>query len=152
MKKEEFIRRSGEEAWSKRLAQRRVYHKAHKKEENTRDKKYYEDHLEEARANSQEQCRKGGRCYDKHLEYMQTGIPGERHKIREKHGAQWRQYKNIIAPGSQLHHNWVPGTAEYTGLALVEADEHMHGIIDLIEILEGKITLLTEEEVRGRRT
>jgi len=32
-------------------------------------------------------------------------------------------------------------------LALVEKDQHMRGIIDVIEVLEGKITLLTEEAI-----
>jgi hypothetical protein len=65
-----------------------------------------------------------------------------------RHGYYWRPYKNIIAPGSQLHHNWIPGTADYTGLALVEADQHMRGFIEVIQILEGKITLFTEKEIR----
>ena len=37
---------------------------------------------------------------------------------------------------------------EYRSTALVEADQHMHGIVDVIEILEGKIRFLTEEEIR----
>ena len=66
------------------------------------------------------------------------------------HGNLWRKYKNIIAPESQIHHEWIPGTANYRGVALVEADQHMHGIVDVIEILEGKITLLTEDKVKEK--
>ena len=33
---------------------------------------------------------------------------------------------------------------------MVEADAHQYGIIDVIEILDGKITLLTEEEVKAK--
>jgi hypothetical protein len=41
------------------------------------------------------------------------------------------------------------GTAEHRGVALVEADQHMRGFVDVIEILEGEIRLPTEAEVRG---
>ena len=37
--------------------------------------------------------------------------------------------------------------AEYRGLALVDAKPHRYGIIDVILILDGKITLLTKEDV-----
>jgi hypothetical protein len=82
------------------------------------------------------------------LEYNRTGIPGEKTRIRYKHGREWKPYKDIIAPDSQIHHEWVPETAEYRGVALVEKDAHMHGFVDVIEILDGEITLLTEEEVK----
>ena len=42
----------------------------------------------------------------------------------------------------------VPKTARYMGVALVERNLHRHGIIRVIEILEGQITLLTEEETK----
>ena len=61
---------------------------------------------------------------------------------------QWRQYKRIIAPGSQLHHQWIPKTSDYTGLALVEVNPHKYGIINVIEILDGEITLFTEKEIQ----
>ena len=95
-------------------------------------------------AYSQEQCRKGGKFYEKKLEYQHTGLQGERYGIRKKHGRQYRPFKQIIAPNSVLHHEWIPGTARYRGVALVEKDQHMHGFIDVIQILEGKITLLME--------
>ena len=37
----------------------------------------------------------------------------------------------------------------YRGLALVEADQHTHGFIDVIKILDGEITIFTEAELRG---
>ena len=92
--------------------------------------------------------RKGGKYYKKKLIYDGTGLRYERNKIRAGHRRLWAVYKHIIAPGSQLHHEWLSGTADYNGVALVEADQHMHGIIDVIQILEGKITLLTEKEIR----
>jgi hypothetical protein len=66
-----------------------------------------------------------------------------------KHAHQYKPYKDSIAPDSQIHHEWVPETAEYRGVALVEAEQHMHGFVDVIEILAGKITLLTEEEIKN---
>lgn len=159
----DYIAKHGEDAYEERLAQMRAYYKAHKEEkkarsrryhkehteqEKARNKRYYEEHPKEVRAKSQKQGRKGGRHYDRKLAYDQTGIPGERHKIRIEHGNKWRPYKKIIAPDSQLHHNWIPGTAEYTGLALVDANKHMHGIIDVIQILNGEITVFTEKELR----
>lgn len=39
------------------------------------------------------------------------------------------------------------GTAKYTDVALVESNPHQYGYIDVIQILEGKITLLTEKEI-----
>jgi hypothetical protein len=163
MNKKERIKRYGEEAYEKILEQRRIYHKEHKEEENARNKKYNEEHPEQViarvkkwqeehpevvKANDQEATRKGGKRYDQKLEYKRTGIPGEKNVIRSKHARDYKPYKDIVAPDSQLHHEWVPDTSEYRGVALVEADQHMHGFVDVIEILDGKITLLTEEEVR----
>jgi hypothetical protein len=133
MKKEEYIARYGEAAWEKMLEQRRAWYNAHR---------------EEVIANHQEEHRKGGIYYEKHLEYQQTGLPGERNRIRRKHQKQYHPLKMIIAPDSQLHHQWKPESAEYTGVALVEATPHQYGIIDVIQILDGEITLLAEEEVR----
>lgn len=56
----------------------------------------------------------------------------------------------IIAPDSQLHHEWVPETCEYRGVALVEAEQHMHGFVDVI--VDGEITRLTEEQIRNGGT
>jgi hypothetical protein len=163
MNKEETIAKYGEAAWQEKLERDRAYYKAHKeqkkayqkkyKEEHPEeviaaDKKYREEHPEEVIANHQEQNRKGGKYYDKKLKDNQTGLQGDRNKIRLKHRNQYRPFKNIIAPESQIHHEWVPTTAEYRGLALVAKDAHQYGIVDVIQILEGKITLLTEEEVK----
>jgi hypothetical protein len=163
MNKEELIKRYGEEAWLKKLAQKRAYNKAHKEEKKASNKryrnnhreevkeynkKYQEAHPEEVKANNHEGSRKGGKYYAKHLTDGQTGLRGDRNAIRKKHADKYRPFKNIIAPESQLHHEWVPKTAEYRGVALVEADQHMHGFVDVIQILDGEITLLTEEEVK----
>ena len=151
MKKAEIIKRYGEAAYEKKLEQRRARYKAHREEERARDKRYREDHPEQMKAKSQEINRKGGKHYDKHLRDNRTGLRGERHRIRKKHARDYKPYKMIIAPESQIHHEWIEKTAEYTGVALVEKEPHMHGIIDVIEILDGKITLLTEEEVKKNK-
>lgn len=155
MKKEEYIKRYGEAAYEKMSEQNRertkTYREKHREELNAAQKKYNEEHPEEVIATSQEQCRKGGKYYDNHLEYNQTGIQGERHTIRVTHARQWKPYKDIITPDSQIHHEWIPKTAEYRGVALVEAKPHQYGIIDVILILDGEITLLTEGEVKGEK-
>jgi hypothetical protein len=178
MKKEEIIRQYGEAAYERKLERDRArykahpeeakardkkyreehpemvkvrkkkYREAHKEENNARDKKYREEHPEKVKASNNEQNRKGSRRYDKKLEYNKKGIPGDKHKIRTKHANQYKPYKDIIAPDSQLHHEWIPKTSDYRGVALVEKEAHMHGFVDVIEILDGKITLLTEEEIR----
>ena len=102
------------------------------------------------KANEHETNRIGGKYYQWKLKYLTTGVPGERHRIRRKHAHHYKPYKKIIAPESQIHHEWIPETAEYRGVALVEAKAHQYGIIDVIEILDGKITLLTEEEICKR--
>jgi hypothetical protein len=133
MKKEEYIERYGEAAYERRLEQSNEWNRANP------DKVEERDH---------QQSRKGGRRYEKKLKDQTTGIPGERHRIRVRHASKWRQYKMIIAPDSQIHHQWIPETANYEGVALVEADLHMRGIINVIKILKGKITLLTEKEIK----
>lgn len=163
MKKAETIERYGEEAYEKLLEQRREWYKANKEEEKVAGKKYREQHPEKVAAwkrkyneenpekviaHNQERTRKGGNHYDKHLKDSQTGLQGDRNRIRKKHAKQYKPYKDIIALESQLHHEWVPKTDEYRGVALVEAEQHMHGFVDVIEILDGKITLLTEEEIK----
>ena len=148
--KDNFISAHGKDAYEKILAQNRAYYKTHKEQVTANHKKYYKEHLEEVTAVKREQCRKGGRHYAKALACSQIGIPGEKRRIRVKHTQQYKPYKDIIASDSQLHHNWCNnGTADYTGLALVEKDQHRHGIIDVIKILEGEISVFTEEELRN---
>jgi hypothetical protein len=169
MKKAECIKRYGEEEGERRLEQGQEYNKEHREEAKAAAKKYREEHKgkeeyrekekaynrkyqeenpEKVIANHQEESRKGGNRYDKHLKDNRTGLQGVKNRIRSDHRTQYKPYKDIIAPDSQIHHEWIPKTAEYTGLALVEAEQHMHGIVDVIEILDGEITLLTEEQIR----
>ena len=136
--KGDYIEKYGQDAYDRHLAQSRESAKA-----------YREQNIDKVIENHRQATRKGGKYYEKRLIYKQTGISGDKARIRMNHSRKWRPYKAIIARDSQIHHNWLnDGTAAYDGVALVEKDQHQHGIIDVIQILEGKITLLTEEEVR----
>jgi hypothetical protein len=156
MNKEEFIRRRGKSAYMRMLELNRENRKG-KPEEGSpeRSRTWREEHpakvIENNRKNSKEICRKGGKYYEKYQKYKTTGISGKKNRVRSAHGKQYLKYKNIIAPGSQIHHEWIPGTAKYTGVALVEADQHMYGFIKVIEVLDGKITRFTEKEILNRR-
>ena len=134
MRKEEYIKKYGEAAWEKKRQQAREWSVAHP---------------EEAKAHHQEANRKGGKYYDQCRTKKMQGIPHEKELVRGKHREKWRPYKKVIAPDSVLHHEWIPETSEYRGVALVEKDPHQYGYVDVIQILEGEITLLTEAEVRG---
>jgi hypothetical protein len=129
MKKEEFIRRYGRTAYAKRCNQTEKWGLSHQKE---------------LRAAARERGRNGGKYYEQCRKYKITGLQGVRNKIRGYHNRRWAKYKKFVAHGSQLHHQWAPGSPRYKGVALVEADQHRHGIIDVIRILEGKITMFTE--------
>lgn len=178
--KEDYIKRHGEEAYQRLLQRNRDYYeankeerikqirdwqnvhktrvtkqrnefrKAHLVEHNTRCQKWAKKNPEKIKTHNQESCRPGGKWYKHRLEYNRTGLRGERNRVRDKHRRQYRPFKMIIAPDSQIHHEWVPSTAEYTGVALVEAKPHQYGIVDVIEILDGKITLLTEEQIKNK--
>ena len=125
-----MIEKHGKEAYDLMCKQSREWH--HK-------------HPDRTRAFQHELARRGGKYYEKAKAYATTGLPGERNRIRVRDGHRYRRLKRFFAQQSQIHHQWIPGTAEYTGIALVEKDQHMHGIIDVIYILDGEITLLTEE-------
>lgn len=149
MKKTECIKKYGETEYVRRLQQTCDRHALHREEDNAKTIEWQKNHPDKVEANRREQARKGGKYYKHKLKYDSTGLRGKRRLVRGKHGNRYRPFKQIIAPESQIHHEWIPGTADYIGVALVEADPHRHGIIDTILILEGEITLLTEEEVRG---
>lgn len=152
MKKEECIAKYGLKEYKRRLEVGRVYRKTHKEQVYKWFKEWYKNNPAAIKRRDQEKYRKGGKYYKHHLEYHTTGIPGEKHRIRGIHAQKWRKYKNIIAPSSQVHHQWLnDGTAGYTGVALVEANQHRYGIIEVIEIIDGEITLFTEKELREQK-
>ena len=144
MKKEEIIKKYGEENYKNRLLQGQEWARTHPEESS----RWGETHPETVKASGRKRCRKGGKYYERKIKYNSTGIQGQRNHIRRAHRKKWQLFKQIIAPESQMHHEWIPGTSEYRGTALVEKDQHQHGIIKVIKILEGEITLLTEEAIR----
>ena len=138
MKKEEFIEKHGEEKYEnhkERISEWRKGHPTWVKESN---RKHQPDSL------------KGGKYYEARKRYNSTGLRSSRLRIRSRHAQHYRGFKQIIAPKSQIHHEWIPNTCKYRGVALVERDPHQYGIINPIVILEGEITLLTEAEIRAK--
>lgn len=107
MEKKEMISRRGQEAYEKMQQQGRDWVLTHPKEVKVRQ---------------HERDRKGGKYYGLRIKYNSTGLPHDRNLVRWRHANRYRQYKQLIAPESQIHHQWAPGTADYTGVALVEAD------------------------------
>lgn len=151
MKKEDYIRKYGEAAYKKKLEQTRAWHRNNIEKGKETGAAWYKDNLKKVAISCAEQYHKGGKYYGKRLIKEQTGLRGERNKVRKKHARFYLSYKQIIDPLglSQLHHQWLPKTADYKGVALVEAYQHQYGYIDVIQILEGEITLFTEAEIRG---
>lgn len=145
--REWFIAKHGEEAYEDKKRRSREKYWKDPKANNEACRKWREENPDEVRANGKQQCNKGGKYYEKCKEYNNTGLRNERNRVRSEHQNLYRPFKKMIAPNSQIHHGWIPETANYTGVALVEANQHMHGIIDVIKILEGEIILFTEAEV-----
>ena len=141
MKKEEFIKRYGQSKYEEMLEQRRG-----------RTRKSYLEVQKEWRSANPEIIkfhhnnanRKGGTHYEQRLQKNREGLQGNRGRVRRIDGNRFRKYKPFFAKQSQLHHEWIQGTAKYRGIALVEQDQHMHGIIDVFIVLEGAITIFDE--------
>lgn len=140
MKKIEFIKKYGKERYEEILKQTRDWNEMHKEEIID----WRETHRREQ---NKQQNQKDGKYYKKNLIKNRTGLRRERADVRCKHGKFYRPYKKIIDPEglTQLHHQWMSKTPKYQGVALVEKDQHMHGFIDVIQILEGEITLFIEQ-------
>lgn len=150
MKRKERIAKYGEDAYAKVLVQERKRYWENREKVLDSRREWRDEYPEESSKGSRNQSRKGGKYYAHAQVYESTGLRAERRRIRGGHARKWRQFKNLIAPESQVHHEWIPDTSNYNGVALVEKNQHMHGYIDVIKVLEGKITLLSEKEIRGR--
>lgn len=148
LKKEVYIEKYGKEAYKRMRQQARERRRIVSGAINARRRSQRRNHPEKVKVENRESSRKGGKYYEWRIKYNTTGIQHERKKVRGRHGNHYRPYKQIIAPDSQLHHEWVVNTANYRGVALVEKEPHRYGIINPIIILEGEITLLTEKEIR----
>ena len=90
--------------------------------------------------------------YDNEIErrrYHNNPLHRERHKVRNRDRSKYRPYKRIIDPEGLtcIHHNWIPGTAEYTGKAIVEKDLHQkaHDFVKPILILDDHIELMKDD-------
>jgi hypothetical protein len=133
--KDDYIAQYGEEKYQQKLIC------AGKWRERNRDK------IEAERAG---RYRKGGKHYADIVAYFSKGLPRERKNVRSKHQSRWRPYKLIVAPESVLHHQWRRDSAGYDCVALVEKKQHQYGIIEVIKVLEGRVTLFTEKAIRER--
>lgn len=139
MKKEDTISRYGIQTYKKRLAGSRIWREANR------------EIVKTLYTVSNRECyTKGGKYYNSVQAYKATKIPNLKNNIRRKHGRLYLSFKRIIAPESQLHHQWRSGSAEYDGVALVEKEQHQFGFVNVIIILEGKITLMSEHAIRER--
>jgi len=146
MEKEEFIGRYGEAAYAKRREQTRAWDAAHIDEKKARNQAWAAANQDKVKANTREQGRKEGKYYEQHKKYQSTGLQHERNLVRQMHRRMYAQHKRTVDPQgiTQLHHEWIPGTANYRSVALVDAKLHQQGIIKVIEVLEGEITLFRE--------
>lgn len=131
------------------FSKKKEWEETHKEEIKEYNKAYKEIHKEEVKSDNTKYSHKEGEHYEQRRKYDQNGLRHKRNLVRGRHRFYYHKYKQIIAPDSVLHHEWIPGTADYRGVALVEKDPHRYGFIDVIQILEGEITLLTEAEIRG---
>jgi len=146
-KKAEIIEKYGEDAYKRQLAQQAAY--------NTTWRAANPGLVTAGNAKSNpELCHKGGKYYEKKRIYQITGIQHLKELVRGRHQRLYKNFKRIVDPLglTQIHHEYLnDGTANYQGVALVEKNQHLHGIIDVIQILEGKITLFTEKEIMEER-
>jgi hypothetical protein len=119
MKKEEFIKRWGVEAYERRMKQSRDWRDAHpenyeKWRKQIADWRYFN--------------------FKKVREYAQK----TKHKyrvrnvIRAKHSKIYQKYRHIIAQGTRLCYLWIPKTDEYKCIALVETDQLQYPFKDVI--------------------
>ena len=78
-----------------------------------------------ARLNSRKQrMHKGGTHYEKEKEYNRTGLRGERHRIRCIHRKAYRLFKKFFGIDTNIHHEWIPGTAKYRSICVLEVEDH----------------------------
>lgn len=148
MNKADYIKKYGKEAYAKQQEQTREWHRLHPLRVLEIVKEWADTHPAEVIARNKNRFRKDGEHYKKWTHYNMNGLRHLKNLIRGQHNRYWGMYKKIIAPDSQIHHEWIQGTADYRGVALVEKNQHIMGYIDVIQILEGKITLLSEAEIR----
>ena len=136
MKKDGRIKQWGAEAYKRELALSKIW----KKKNPEKTKRY-----------AAERNRVGGKHYLEARRKNMEGLRHERAKRRSRDAKKYHLYKKVIDPTglTQVHHSWYSNSVECEGLALVEKDQHQHGYIKVIQILEGEITLFTEEFLRG---
>jgi hypothetical protein len=157
--KDNFRAKYGIEAYERRLARRREWGRqlpggekqrsqerrdANPEQSREYDRAWAERNPDKVKAKGREVSRKDGKYYAKKKIYKQTGISGERERVRMRD--RYKYGKLMDLSGLEIHHIWKDGTAEYTGIALVEAKAHRRGKIKVIKVLEGEIELFSEAD------
>ena len=164
MNKEERVKRYGAAAYERRSQQSRDWEKTHREEHNASNLKWVMANPTKAKLSNQKWCaanpdkvkardqeyrRKGGKYFESTLKYNTTELRRERNSIRERHRREYCHIKGAT-PNSVLHHEWIPGTSKYRGVVLVDKELHQRGIIKVIKLLEGEVTLFLEKEVKNQ--
>lgn len=134
MKKEEIIKQYGIEEYQRQL-----------EDNKERTATWSRNNIKKVEEAKRERMNKGGKYYQNILKYNRSGIQKSRRKIRNRDARRWKKYKGNWLTETEIHHCWIPGTAQYNGIALVDKMEHQHRIINPIEILEGIIILMEAE-------
>ena len=143
-----FIKRYGYDKWDMSLEDWREWYDLNQQESKGKARIWRSQHPDIVKQKNREIWSAGGKYYAKNILYNKTGLRRERNKIRNIDSVRFRNFKRIIAPNSIIHHQWIPGTSNFSGSALVEKKAHQYGFIDVIQILDGEITVLTEEELK----
>lgn len=134
MKKQEMIDRYGEEWYNEhRLEPAKKWVREHREEHAEYNRKYRQEHREEK---IKYQKKYWGAKADP------DSIPHKRQLIRARDNRRYnpiRQFWSHLK--TDIHHEWIPDTADYMFIALVERSKHQYGIIDPICILEGEVAV-----------
>ena len=128
------------------VTQPTIYWRLHP--ENNQRKEYLKEYR---KIHKENMCKYTKKYRDEHKEkinlYNNTGLQGLRNKIRGRDNRDKRikWLRRGIVGVFQIHHEWIYESDNYKFSALVDADEHRHGIINPILILEdNRIELLQD--------
>jgi hypothetical protein len=133
MNKNAFIEKWGIAAYEKRMKVSRDWRQAHP--ENT--EKWRKQICDWKRTHPIRVKRIARDSYRKHrkeiLNRQCTDTEGLRRSIRGKHRI-WSKYKRFVALATRQHYEWIPETAEYKCIALVENDLRQYPFENVIHI------------------
>lgn len=120
------------------------YYKKNKEKCNANAKDYYENNKDVCKVKNREYIREHR---EQITSYQLNGLQGARNKIRrhDYYNKHYQWLKRNLGRDIHIHHEWIPETDKYLFSALVDASEHLHGLINPIIILEdNRIELFRE--------